>query len=84
MSCWSGAAAKGGDDFALEQIPEVSGAIVVMDPHTGRVLAISGGFSYEISQFDRATQAYRQIGSAIKPFVYIAAFQHGLDAVEPN
>jgi penicillin-binding protein 1A len=71
-----GRAAKG-DDYALEQIPEVSGAIVVMDPHTGRVLALSGGFSYEISQFDRATQAYRQIGSAIKPFVYIAAFQHG-------
>ncbi|HEY7992105.1 MAG TPA: penicillin-binding protein 1A [Stellaceae bacterium] len=70
-----GEGAKGG--YALEQIPEVSGAIVVMDPHTGRVLAISGGFSYEISQFDRATQAYRQIGSAIKPFVYIAAFQHG-------
>jgi penicillin-binding protein 1A len=73
-----GPAAKTGvGAFALEQIPEVSGAIVVMDPHTGRVLAISGGFSYEISQFDRATQAYRQIGSAIKPFVYIAAFQHG-------
>ncbi len=71
------AAKTGGGGFALEQIPEVSGAIVVMDPHTGRVLAISGGFSYEISQFDRATQAYRQIGSAIKPFVYIAAFQHG-------
>jgi penicillin-binding protein 1A len=65
------------DSYALEQIPEVSGAIVVMDPHTGRVLALSGGFSYEISQFDRATQAYRQIGSAIKPFVYIAAFEHG-------
>jgi penicillin-binding protein 1A len=71
-----GPAAKG-DGYALEQIPEVSGAIAVIDPHTGRVLAISGGFSYEISQFDRATQAYRQIGSAIKPFVYIAAFQHG-------
>jgi penicillin-binding protein 1A len=66
-----------GDGYALEQIPEVSGAIAVIDPHTGRVLAISGGFSYEISQFDRATQAYRQIGSAIKPFVYLAAFQHG-------
>jgi len=73
-----GPAKAGGNNFSLEQIPEVSGAIVVMDPHTGRVLAISGGFSYEISQFDRATQAYRQIGSAIKPFVYIAAFQHGL------
>ena len=51
--------------------------MVVIDPHTGRVLAISGGFSYGISQFDRATQAHRQIGSAIKPFVYIAAFENG-------
>jgi penicillin-binding protein 1A len=66
------------NEYALEQIPEVSGAIVAIDPHTGRVLALSGGFSYEISQFDRATQAYRQMGSAIKPFVYIAAFEHGL------
>ncbi|HEX4111769.1 MAG TPA: penicillin-binding protein 1A [Stellaceae bacterium] len=65
------------NEYALEQIPEVSGALVVIDPHTGRVLALAGGFSYEISQFDRATQAYRQMGSAIKPFVYIAAFQHG-------
>jgi len=63
--------------YGLRQIPEVSGAMVVIDPHTGRVLAISGGFSYEISQFDRATQAHRQIGSAIKPFVYLAALQHG-------
>ena len=63
--------------YGLRQIPEVSGAMTVIDPHTGRVLAISGGFSFAISQFDRATQAHRQIGSAIKPFVYIAAFQHG-------
>ena len=48
-----------------------------MDPHTGRVLAISGGFSFAISQFDRATQAYRQTGSAIKPFVYLTALDHG-------
>src|SRR5665213_3355821 len=48
-----------------------------MDPHTGRVLAMTGGFSYEISQFDRATQAERQSGSAIKPFVYLAALDHG-------
>jgi penicillin-binding protein 1A len=71
-----GSTAKEGS-YALEQIPEVSGAIVVMDPHTGRVLALSGGFSYALSQFDRATQAFRQIGSAIKPFVYIAAFEKG-------
>ena len=48
-----------------------------MDPHTGRVLAMSGGFSFEISQFDRATQAKRQPGSAIKPFVYLTALDHG-------
>jgi len=64
-------------DYALRQIPAVSGALVAMDPHTGRVLAMTGGFSYEISQFDRATQAKRQTGSAIKPFVYLAALDHG-------
>jgi penicillin-binding protein 1A len=63
--------------YTLRQIPAVSGALVAIDPHTGRVLAISGGFSYEISQFDRATQAQRQTGSAIKPFVYLAALDHG-------
>ncbi|HTS90765.1 MAG TPA: penicillin-binding protein 1A [Stellaceae bacterium] len=63
--------------FGLRQIPAISGAIIVMDPHTGRVLAMSGGFSYEISQFNRATQARRQTGSAIKPFVYMAALDHG-------
>ncbi len=55
----------------------MSGALVVIDPHTGRVLAMSGGFSFAISQFDRATQAYRQTGSAIKPFVFLTALDHG-------
>ncbi|HKW55464.1 MAG TPA: penicillin-binding protein 1A [Stellaceae bacterium] len=63
--------------YTLRQVPEVSGAVVALDPHTGRVLALSGGFSYELSQFDRATQAHRQIGSAIKPFVYLTAMDHG-------
>ncbi len=63
--------------FTLCQVPEVSGALVALDPHTGRVLAISGGFSFAISQFDRATQAYRQTGSAIKPFVFLTALDHG-------
>jgi penicillin-binding protein 1A len=63
--------------FTLCQIPAVSGALVAIDPHTGRVLAMSGGFSYEISQFNRATQAWRQEGSAIKPFVYLTALEHG-------
>ena len=63
--------------FTLCQVPEVSGALVAMDPHTGRLLAISGGFSFAIRQFDRATQAYRQTGSAIKPFVFLTALEHG-------
>jgi len=63
--------------FNLCQIPEVSGALVSIDPHTGRVLAMSGGFSFDISQFNRATQAHRQPGSAIKPFVYLTAMEHG-------
>jgi penicillin-binding protein 1A len=71
-------AAGGGEAlFTVCQVPEVSGALVVMDPHSGRVLAISGGFSFAISQFDRATQAYRQTGSAIKPFVFLTALDHG-------
>jgi penicillin-binding protein 1A len=72
-------AASGGKAaaFTLCQVPEVSGALVTMDPHTGRVLAVSGGFSFAISQFDRATQAYRQTGSAIKPFVFLTALDHG-------
>jgi penicillin-binding protein 1A len=69
--------AKTGGAYSLCQVPEVSGALVAMDPHTGRVLAISGGFSFETSQFDRATQAKRQPGSSIKPFVYLTALDHG-------
>ena len=71
------AAASNASVFTLCQVPEVSGALIAMDPHTGRVLAISGGFSFAISQFDRATQAYRQTGSAIKPFVFLTALDHG-------
>ncbi len=63
--------------FALRQRPEVEGALVAMDPHTGRVLAMSGGFSFRQSQYNRATQARRQPGSAFKPFVYLAALEHG-------
>jgi penicillin-binding protein 1A len=67
-------------NYGLRQIPEVNGAIVAMDPHTGRVLALSGGFSYASSQFDRAMQAERQPGSSFKPFVYAAALDNGLHA----
>jgi len=63
--------------YALRQVPEVSGAMVAMDPHTGRVLALVGGFSYSQSEFNRATQAYRQPGSSFKPFVYAAALDNG-------
>jgi penicillin-binding protein 1A len=63
--------------FALRQIPNVSGGIVALDPHTGRVLAMSGGWSFELSQFNRVTQAVRQPGSAFKPFVYLPALDNG-------
>jgi penicillin-binding protein 1A len=67
----------GGGQFRLRQVPEVSGAIVAMDPQTGRVLAMAGGFSYDQSQFNRATQALRQPGSSFKPLVYAAALDNG-------
>jgi len=63
--------------FGLRQIPEIEGAIVAIDPHTGRVLAMSGGFSFGRSEYNRATQAKRQPGSAFKPFVYLAAMENG-------
>ncbi len=63
--------------YRLRQLPEVSGGIVAMDPHTGRILAMAGGFSFSASQFNRATQAYRQPGSSFKPFVYAAALDNG-------
>ena len=68
-------------NYGLRQVPEVNGAIVVLDPHTGRVLALSGGFSFASSQFDRAMQAQRQPGSAFKPFVYAAALDNGYTPV---
>ena len=70
--------APGPTHWALRQIPNVSGAMVALDPHTGRVLAMDGGWSYESSQFNRATQAYRQIGSTFKPFAYLAALDNGM------
>ena len=63
--------------YRLRQVPEISGAMVVMDPHTGRVLAMVGGFSFDQSQFNRATQALRQPGSSFKPIVYAAALDNG-------
>lgn len=63
--------------YTLEQVPEIEGALVAMDPRTGRVLAMVGGFSYAESEFNRATQALRQPGSAFKPIVYSAALDNG-------
>jgi len=62
--------------FSLKQIPKINGGIVVMDPYTGRVLALSGGFSFKNSEFNRASQALRQPGSAFKPFVYALALEN--------
>jgi len=63
--------------FRLRQLPEVSGGLVAMDPWTGRVVAMAGGFSFDQSQFNRATQAYRQPGSSFKPLVYSSAMDNG-------
>jgi penicillin-binding protein 1A len=63
--------------FRLRQIPEISGAMVAMDPYTGRVFSMIGGFSFDQSEFNRATQALRQPGSAFKPFVYATALDNG-------
>ena len=65
------------NSFALRQLPQINGGIVVMDPFTGRVIALSGGFSFKKSEFNRATQAFRQPGSAFKPFIYALALENG-------
>lgn len=62
--------------YSLKQLPKVNGGIVVMDPYSGRVLALSGGFSFKNSEFNRASQALRQPGSAFKPFVYALALEN--------
>jgi len=69
------------NDYKLQQIPNVNGGIMVVEPNTGRVLAAEGGYDYDISKFDRTTQARRQPGSLIKPFVYLAALENG---AKPN
>ena len=64
------------EKYSLKQLPKINGGIVVMDPYTGRVLALSGGFSFKKSEFNRATQALRQPGSAFKPFIYALALEN--------
>jgi penicillin-binding protein 1A len=66
----------------LAQRPALQGSLVVIDPHSGRVLALVGGYDWTSSQFDRATQAHRQVGSSIKPFVYTAALESGKTPVD--
>jgi penicillin-binding protein 1A len=72
------AAAPSGDGWAVRTVPEVAGGFVAMDPHSGRVLAMQGGFDVRLSDFNRATQAQRQPGSTIKPFVYAAGLDQGM------
>ncbi len=69
---------KDGGVYVLRQIPDISGGMVVQDPHTGRILAMVGGFDSRRSQFNRASQALRQPGSSFKPFVYAAALDNGM------
>ncbi|WP_435089610.1 penicillin-binding protein 1A [Candidatus Pelagibacter bacterium nBUS_30] len=64
------------NNYSLKQLPKINGGMIVMDPFTGRVLALSGGFSFKKSEFNRATQALRQPGSAFKPFVYAMALEN--------
>jgi len=72
-----------GDGPEIVQIPKTQGAIVIMQPETGAVLALDGGFSATGSEFNRATQAKRQIGSVFKPFVFLTALQMGYNAMSP-
>lgn len=64
------------DKYYVDQVPEVNGALVVMEVKTGRILAMAGGYDYDISQFNIATQAKRQLGSVLKPFIYLAALEN--------
>ena len=65
-----------GNKYSLKQLPKINGGMVVMDPYTGRVLALTGGFSFKKSEFNRVTQALRQPGSAFKPFIYALALEN--------
>jgi penicillin-binding protein 1A len=67
-----------GPNWVLKSVPEVSGGMVAQDPHTGRVLAMQGGFEARLQTYNRATQAWRQPGSSFKPFVYAAAINGGM------
>jgi penicillin-binding protein 1A len=72
-----------GDKLALEQIPKIQGALISMDPVTGRVFAMVGGWSHDMSSFNRVTQAQRQPGSSVKPLVYLTAIEQGIQPDAP-
>ncbi|WP_026325788.1 transglycosylase domain-containing protein [Sphingomonas sp. Mn802worker] len=72
------AVAPSGGSFSLRSVPRISGGFVVQEPSSGRILAMQGGFDASVQAFNRATQAYRQPGSTIKPIVYSAALEHGM------
>ncbi|GLR68523.1 penicillin-binding protein 1A [Acidocella aquatica] len=74
---------SGGNTLSLEQIPKIQGALISMDPRTGRVLAMVGGWSHDISPFNRVTQAQRQPGSSVKPLVYLTAMEQGVQPDAP-
>lgn len=70
------------NSFYLRQVPDVEGALIALDPHTGKILAMVGGYSFQKSQYNRATQARRQTGSAFKPIVYLAALENGYEPTD--
>jgi penicillin-binding protein 1A len=74
---------ESGKSLALEQIPNIQGALISLDPKTGRVLAMVGGWSHDVSPYNRATQAQRQPGSSVKPFVYLTAMEQGIQPDAP-
>jgi penicillin-binding protein 1A len=73
--------AVGDGKYRLEQIPEANGGMIAIEPHTGKIVAMVGGYSFKESKFNRVTQAIRQPGSIFKPFIYLAALENG---VYPN
>ncbi len=70
------------NSYYLRQLPNVEGALIALDPHTGKILALVGGYSFKKSQYNRATQARRQTGSAFKPIVYLTALENGYEPTD--
>jgi len=70
------------DSFLLRQLPDVEGGLIALDPHTGKILAMVGGYSFQKSQYNRTTQARRQTGSSFKPIVYLTALENGYEPTD--